>query len=86
MALATNRIRVQQYGDAVVGEQTQVVYDEETGVVGQKKTVVAQVPTEGGGTHGLCCCRASGSGTCGKKLYILLSFAAQLQKAALQPP
>ena len=50
MALAANRIRVQQYGDAVVGEQTQVVYDEETGIVGQKKTMVAQVPTEGGGT------------------------------------
>lgn len=50
MALAANHIRVQQYGDAVVGEQTRIVYDEETGILGQTKTIVAQVPTEGGGT------------------------------------
>ena len=50
MALAAQRTRIQQYGDAVVGEQTQVVYDEESGLIGQKKITVAQVPTRGGGT------------------------------------
>ena len=50
MALAAQRTRIQRFGDAVVGEQTQLVYDEESGLVGQKKITVAQVPTEGGGT------------------------------------
>ncbi len=49
MSLSANRVRVVQHGDAVMGERTQLVYDEETGMVGQKKTVVAQVPVEGGG-------------------------------------
>ncbi len=48
MALAANHVRVVQHGNAVMGERTQLVYDEETGMVGQKKTVVAQVPVEGG--------------------------------------
>ena len=49
MALTANRVRVVQHGDAMMGERTQLVYDEETGMVGQKKTVVAQVPIERGG-------------------------------------
>ncbi len=31
----------------VVGERTQLFFDKETGMEGQKKTVVAQVPVEG---------------------------------------
>jgi len=50
MALSANQIRVQRYGEAMVGEQTQTVYDAETGLLGQKKTTVAQVPTNDGGT------------------------------------
>ena len=49
MALTANHVRVEQHGDAMMGEYTQFVYDEETGMAGQKKTVVAQVPVEGGG-------------------------------------
>ena len=49
MALTANHVRIEQHGDAMMGERTQLVYDEETGMVGQKKTVVAQVPIEGGG-------------------------------------
>ncbi len=49
MALTVNHVRVVQHGDAVMGERTQLMYDEETGMAGQKKTVVAQVPIEGGG-------------------------------------
>ena len=49
MALTANQVRVAQHGDAVVGERTQLIYDEETGMVGQKKTIVAHVPVEGGG-------------------------------------
>ena len=37
MALAANYFRVQEYGNAVVGEKVQTVYDAETGMVGQKK-------------------------------------------------
>ena len=48
MALAAQRTRIQRFGDAVVGEQTQLVYDEESGLVRQKKITVAQVPTEQG--------------------------------------
>ncbi len=49
MALTANHVRVVQHGDAVMGERTQLVYDEEAGMVAQKKTMVAQVPIEGGG-------------------------------------
>ncbi|XP_064404384.1 uncharacterized protein LOC135349720 isoform X2 [Halichondria panicea] len=49
MALTANHVRVEQHGDAMMGEYTQFVYDKETGMAGQKKTVVAQVPVEGGG-------------------------------------
>ncbi len=47
--MTVNHVRVVQHGDAVMGERTQLMYDEETGMVGQKKTVVAQVPIDGGG-------------------------------------
>ncbi len=49
MALTANHVRVEQQGDAVMGEYTQFVYDEETGMAGKKKTVVAHAPAEGGG-------------------------------------
>ena len=50
MAWVAQRTSVQQHGDAVVGEQTQVLYDEETGLLGQRRTTVAQVPIQGGGS------------------------------------
>ena len=49
MALAGQRVKIQQVGDAVVGEQVDYVLDKEAGVIGQKKTVVAHDP-EGGMT------------------------------------
>ena len=82
MALAANRIRVQQYGDAVVGEQTQLVYDEETGILGQKKTIVAQVPFEGGGMAYV----AAEQVEVERVVRSWFSFAAQLQSSTVASP
>ena len=49
MALAGQRVRIQQVGDAVVGEQVDYVLDREAGVIGQKKTLVAH-DSDGGMT------------------------------------
>ena len=48
MALTAKHVRIEQHGEALLGEYTQYVHNEETGMVGQKKTVFAQVPVEGG--------------------------------------
>ena len=50
MAIAASRVRIQQHGDAMIGERVDRVYDERTGIIGEKKTTVASVPIEGGGT------------------------------------
>ncbi len=49
MALTSNHVKVVKHGDAVMGEHTQRVYDDKTGMVAQKKTTFAQVPVKGGG-------------------------------------
>ena len=50
MALAASRVRVEQHGDAVIGTRSDLLYDERTGLLAEKRTVVAQVPIQGGGT------------------------------------
>ena len=51
-AVVASRVRVQQHGDAMIGERVDRVYDERTGLIGEKKTTVATVPlhVQGGGT------------------------------------
>ena len=49
-AVVASRVRVQQHGDAMIGERVDRVYDERTGMIGEKKTTVATVPLQGGGT------------------------------------
>ncbi len=53
MALTVNYIRVEQHGDTVLGECTQIGYVPKTGsasgTVVQENAVVAQVPVERGG-------------------------------------
>ncbi len=39
MALTAKHVRIEQHGEALLGEYTQYVHDKETGMVGQKKTV-----------------------------------------------
>lgn len=50
MAIAASRVRIQQHGDAMLGQRVDNVYDERTGMIGQKKITVASVPIQGGGT------------------------------------
>ena len=50
MSVQASRIRVQQHGDAVIGERTDVEYDERTNLLTENRTTVAEVPIEGGGT------------------------------------
>jgi len=51
MALIGTRIQVAQQRDGTtVGVRTDLVVDERTGLVAEKKTMVAEVPMDGGGT------------------------------------
>ena len=51
MALIGTRVEVAQEEDGTtVGVRTDVVVDKHTGLVVEKKTIVAEVPIEGGGT------------------------------------
>ena len=51
MALVGTRVDVAQQGDGTtIGVRTDVVVDQRTGLVAEKKTIVAEVPIEGGGT------------------------------------
>lgn len=51
MALVGTKIEVAQQGDgSTIGVKTDVVVDQRTGLMAEKKTLVADVPLEGGGT------------------------------------
>ena len=51
MALIGTRIQVAQQRDGTtVGVRTDLVVDDRTGLVAEKKTMVAEVPLQGGGT------------------------------------
>ena len=51
MALVGTKVEVAQQGDgSTIGVRTDVVFDQHTGLMAEKKTLVADVPLEGGGT------------------------------------
>ena len=51
MALVGTKVEVAQQGDgSTIGVRTDVVFDQHTGLMAEKKTIVADVPLEGGGT------------------------------------
>ena len=51
MALVGTKVEVAQQGDgSTIGVRTDVVFDQRTGLMAEKKTIVADVPLEGGGT------------------------------------
>ena len=51
MALVGTKVEVAQQGDgSTIGVRTDVVFDQRTGLMAEKKTLVADVPLEGGGT------------------------------------
>ena len=50
MALVGTRIEMMREGDANVAVKTDIVVDTETGLVVERKTVLAEVQTEDGGT------------------------------------
>ena len=43
-------MEVARHGDTTIGVKTDIIVDERLGLVAEKKTVVAEVPVEGGGT------------------------------------
>ena len=51
MALVGTKVEVAQQGDgSTIGVRTDVLFDQRTGLMAEKKTLVADVPLEGGGT------------------------------------
>ena len=51
MALVGTKVEVAQQGDgSTIGVRTDVVFDQHTGLMAEKKTLVADFPLEGGGT------------------------------------
>ena len=51
MALVGSKVEVAQQGDgSTIGVRTDVVFDQHTGLMAEKRTLVADAPLEGGGT------------------------------------